>query len=269
MSKFLRILESIFFVLIAILMILPLAYMTLYSFQESYSPFLFSLDLSKYTLKNYINLFSMKSVAFWIRNSFFISIVGVLWTLVSCILAAYAFVKKKFRGKDIIYYLFVMSMSIPFTATVVPQWLIFGKIGWINTFWPLILPIPNFLAVLLIRQAINNIPKSLFESAQIDGISDFKILVKVVIPLIKPIIITISIIFFARSWNSFLWPLIISNTDLTKTLPVGLAGLVGTHTVNYGMVMAGSTISFMPPLIVYILLQKYYINGIAFTGLKG
>lgn len=269
MRKITRYIESSFYIFLAILMLLPLIYMIISSFQETYSPYIISFNIAEYTLLNYKKIMKVSGLPNWLRNSLFISVAGVIWTLFTCVLAAYGFVRKKFYKKDKIFMLFILSMAIPYPATVVPQWLIMGRINWIDTFWPLILPIPSFLGVLLIRQTIQGIPSELFECAIIDGCSDRKILYQIVIPVIRPILLTVGIIFFIRSWNSFLWPLIISNTDVTKTLPVGLAALQGTHNVNYGIVMSGVVINFLPPFIVYLLLQKYFVIGIMADGLKG
>lgn len=269
MRKIIEITEDTFYVLLAMLMLLPFIYMIVCSFQETYSPYIISFNVKNYSFINYKKIFKVSGVPYWIRNSLFISIMGVLWTIFTCVLAAYGFVRKRFHKKEKLFILFILSMAIPYPATVVPQWIMMGKINWIDTFWPLILPIPSFFGVLLIRQAIQNIPSELFECAIIDGCSERKILYQIVLPVIKPILLTVGIIFFARSWNSFLWPLIVSNTDATKTLPVGLAALQGTHNVNYGIVMAGSMINFFPPLVVYLFLQKYFVAGIAASGLKG
>lgn len=269
MKKIVNYIEHIFYIALAIIMLSPFIYMIITSFQETFSPYFVSLDFSEYSLNNYYNLFEISSLKYWFRNSMFISIVGVIWTLVSCISAAYAFIVKKNSSKHIIYIILFMALSIPYTATVIPQWLMMGKLNLIDTFWPLILPIPNFIGVIMIEESIESIPIEMFETARIDGVSDFIFLIKVIIPIIKPILITVSIIFFARSWNSFLWPLVMSNTDATKTLPVGLASLQGTHTVNYGLIMAGAVINFLPPFLMYLILQKQFNKGALTAGLKG
>lgn len=269
MRKVFGTLESCVFVFLALLMLLPFAYMLVCSLQETYSPYLISLDFTTYTLDNWRKVFSVSGFLLWVRNSFFISITGVLLTLVVCGLAAYAFARLRFRGSGISYGIMMVSMVIPFPATVVPLWLIIGRMHSIDTFWPLILPIPAMLGVILIRQAIIELPNEIFECARIDGHGDFNIFLRVVIPAIRPILITVAVLFFARSWNSFLWPLIISNTDATKTLPVALAAMQGrASAVNYGITMAGAMINFLPPFILYIFLQKYFIKGITGSGLK-
>lgn len=269
MKKALGFLESSIFVFLACLMLLPFGYMLICSLQVTYSEYVISFDVTKFTFDNWIKVFSVSGFTRWLQNSFFISITGVLLTLTVCSLSSYAFARLRFKGSKISWGAMMASMVIPFPATVVPLWLMVGKMHGIDKFWPLILPIPAMLGVILIRQAIVELPKELFECAKIDGHGDFSIFVRVVIPAISPILITVAVLFFARSWNSFLWPLIISNSDATKTLPVALAAMQGrASSVNYGITMAGSMITFLPPFILYVFLQKYFIKGIAGSGLK-
>ena len=161
----------------------------------------------------------------------------------------------------------MISMAIPFTATVVPLWLMMGKLKMIDHFFPLIAPIPSMLGLLRIGRLSWPCPRSSLRAPgwMRPGFPD---LLNIVLPVIRPILITVAILYFARSWNSFLWPLIISNTDATRTLPVGLASIQGTHTINYGITMAGALMNFLPPFLVYVFFQRYFIAGIAGTGIK-
>lgn len=267
-SKILNISGYVFFISLSLLMLLPFAYMLVCSLQETYSPFLISLDPSVYTLENFRKIFAVSGFSLWLRNSIVISLTGVLLTLAVCSLGAFAFAKMRFIGSKSILGFLMASMAIPFTATVVPLWLMMGKMHMIDHYFPLIAPIPSMLGLLLIRQAILALPNELFESARIDGCKEFRIYWNIVLPVIKPIMMTVAVLFFARSWNSFLWPLIISNTDFTRTLPVGLAAIQGTHTINYGITMAGSLMNFLPPFLVYVFFQRYFIAGISGTGIK-
>ncbi len=267
-SRALSALGYVFFIGLALLMLLPFAYMLVCSLQETYSPYLISFDLADYTLDNFRKTFAVSGFSLWLRNSIFISLSGVFLTLLVCSLGAYAFAKKRFAGSNALMGFLMLSMAIPFTATVVPLWLMMGKLHMIDHYFPLIAPIPSMLGLLLIRQAILSLPNELFESARVDGCRDLRIYWSIVLPVIKPILITVAILYFARSWNSFLWPLIISNTDATRTLPVGLASIQGTHTINYGITMAGALMNFLPPFLVYVFFQRYFIAGIAGTGIK-
>lgn len=268
MKKITNAITTTLVLILALLMLLPFGYMLICSLQVTYSEYVISFDVSTYTFSNYQQIFSLQSFRLWMRNSLFISVVGVIWTLAICSMAAFAFVKKHFPGDNKIYFIFFATLCIPFPATVVPLWLMVGKFGLMDTFWPLILPIPSMLGVVLIRQAIVDIPKEMFESASLDGCSDRKVFMKIVLPIIRPILITVGILFFTRSWNSLLWPLIVSNTDATKTLPVGLAAIQGGVDVNYGLTMAAAMMNFLPPFLVYIFMHKHFLAGITGSGLK-
>ncbi len=269
MKKSLSFCVSAVFVGMSLLMLLPFAYMLVCSLQETYSPFLISLDVSTYTPDNWLKIFRVSGFTRWLFNSVFISLAGVLLTLTVCSLGAYGFARKSFPGSNGLLTFLMVSMVIPFPATVVSLWLIMGKMQLIDSFWPLILPIPSMLGLLLIRGAILSMPKEMFESARIDGSGDFQIYLRVVLPVIRPVLITVAILYFARSWNSFLWPLIISNSDFTKTLPVGLAAMQGrASSVNYGITMAGSLFNFLPPFLLYVFMQKHFMAGITDGGIK-
>ena len=153
-------------ILLTAFMLLPFAYMLVCSLQETYSPYLISFDISTYTLDNYKKIFHVSGFTSWLSNSLFISVTGVVWTLCICSLAAFAFAKKRFPGNDKLFFLFFATLCIPFPATVVPLWLLTGRLGLMDTFWPLILPIPSMLGVVLIRQAVIGIPKEMFECAR-------------------------------------------------------------------------------------------------------
>lgn len=255
--------EPIIYITLSIVMLAPFFYMLITSLQETFSPYIISLDTKNITLDNYKILFGVSGFKRWILNSLFISTSGAILTIVVCSLGAYGFTLKRFKGRELILSILLISLTIPFEATVVPLWTIMGKMNLIDSFLPLILPIPNMLGLLLIRNALLELPKELFESAKLDGCSEFRVFLNIVLPVIKPVLVTVGILYFARSWNSFLWPLIISNTDMTKTITVGLASMQGSVDVNYGVSMAGSLISFLPPFIIYMTMQKYYISGLS------
>ena len=202
-SKVLSGFGYLFFVGLALLMLLPFVYMLVCSLQETYSPYLISFDLADYTLDNFRKTFAVSGFSLWLRNSIFISLSGVFLTLLVCSLGAYAFAKKRFAGSNALMGFLMLSMAIPFTATVVPLWLMMGKLHMIDHYFPLIAPIPSMLGLLLIRQAILSLPNELFESARVDGCRDLRIYWSIVLPVIKPILITVAILYFARSWNSF------------------------------------------------------------------
>lgn len=269
MKKKRKILSDTMLIVIACISIVPFLYMLVTSLKVTYNSFDFSLSLSSLTFQNYIDIFSNKSFMRYFFNSAFISVSGVLLSLIFSSLAGYAFAKMEFKGNDKIFFFMVMTLIIPSQVTMIPLYIIMKNLGWINTYWALILPIPTAFGVFIMRQAILNIPKELLESAKIDGYSDFKIFTKIVLPLIKPAIITLSIFTFMGAWNEFLWPLIVTTKTAMRTLPVGLATLQTQHVTNYGSMMAAATITFLPPFIFYLVLQSKFVEGVALSGIKG
>ncbi|WP_130863895.1 carbohydrate ABC transporter permease [Bacilliculturomica massiliensis] len=268
MKKVCGVMLDLFFLTLAFIMVFPFLYMLVVSFQETYSPYLLSFDPADYSLDNYFLLFQRSGFFLWVRNSFLVSISGVLLTLAICSTAGYAFAKLRFPGNDRIFFFLFAAMAIPFPATVVPLWIIMGKVGIASTMASLILPVPTFLGVILFRQAFLSIPGDMIESAKIDGCTDFQTFAAVVLPLVRSTVMSVAIIYFARSWNSLLWPMIMAGGDYNRTLPVGLAAMQDLYVVNYGLSMAGAVINFLPPFIVYLLLQKYFIQGVVSSGLK-
>ena len=153
---------------------------------------------------------------------------------------------------------------------MLPLFLMLNRLGLINTYWGIIIPgMASIYGIFLIRQYIISIPDSLIEAARIDGASDFYIYRKIILPLAKPILVTLALFTFMGAWNDFLWPLIILTRDNMYTLPVALANLMGEHVQDTELMMAGSVVTILPVLIVFLAMQKYYIRGIMLGGLKG
>jgi len=185
-------------------------------------------------------------------------------------MAGYAFAKFKFRGKNSLFNLLLSSMIIPSQVTMLPLFLMLKTFGMINTYWALVIPgMANIFGIFLIRQYALSIPDSLIEAAKIDGASDFRIYRSVVLPLCKPILITLGLFTFMGSWNDFLWPLIVMTDNSMYTLPVALANLMGEHTKDIELMMAGAVITILPVLILFLVLQKHYIKGILMGSVKG
>jgi len=228
-----------------------------------------------FTLENYRMMFSQFAVARWFWNSILCAAVSTLIVLFIDALAAYAFARMAFFGRDVLFFLAVSMLLVPLQVTVVPLFLLFQKVDMLDTYQALILPTcGNVFGIFLLRQFFLSIPRELEEAAFIDGCGHFGIFFKIVLPLSKPALTTLAIFTFMSSWNSFLWPLIATNTDATRTLPVGIAmfisGLGGTTAATqYGIAMAGSLISVLPALIVFLALQRFFVRGITMSGIKG
>jgi len=224
----------------------------------------------QFTLEQYINLFSRLNVTVNFINSLFLSTIVTLISLFLNSMAGYAFAKYRFKGKDKLFNVLLSSMIIPAQVTMLPLFLMLKYMGVLNTYLAIIIPgMANIFGIFLIRQYVLSIPDSLIEAARIDGASEFQIYVRIILPQAKPILITLAIFSFLGTWNDFLWPLIALTDSSMFTLPVALANLMGEHTKDPELMMAGSVLTILPVIILFLALQKYYIRGIMAGSVKG
>lgn len=227
------------------------------------------------TLANYQYAFNNYPLGRWFLNSAVVSLVTVALCVAINVPAGYAFARRRFRGDWLLFWLTLASIMVPVQAYLVPMYLLFAQVGLINTLTGLILPfLSNGFGVFLIRQFVMQIPPELEEAAIIDGASRPIVLWRIVVPLITPAIATLVIFRFMQSWNSFAWPLVAASSDRSITLPVGLAlhvfGVVGAASAQprFGLSMAASFVSMAPALAVFLALQRYFVEGMASSGLK-
>lgn len=224
----------------------------------------------EFTLTQYTILFERLDVGRNFFNSLFLSATVTFVSLFFNSMAGYAFAKYRFKGKNQLFNLLLSSMIIPAQVTMLPLFLMLKSVGLINTYMAIIIPgMANIFGIFLIRQYVLSIPDSLIESARIDGASDFRIYRSIILPLAMPILVTLAIFTFMGTWNDFLWPLIALIDDSMYTLPVALANLMGEHSKDPELMMAGSVITILPVIIVFLALQKYYIKGIMMGSIKG
>lgn len=254
---------------VALTTIFPFVWMVSTSFQHAYSLYSIQLIPRNPSISNYIKLFETVGVLRWFLNTGIFS--GSVTA--SCVffgsLAGYAFARKSFPGRDVLFLLVLSTIMIPIHVRLIPLFIVLSKLHWINTYQGLILPMSmNTIAIFLMRQYMMAIPRELEDAAIIDGCSEFAIFWRIIMPLCKPAVATITIFSFMASWNDFLWPLIITTSKDMRVLTVGLAFFENVFTTKYGLVMAGSTISFLPVIVVFLVLQKHFIRGITLTGLK-
>lgn len=223
----------------------------------------------EFTLTQYETLFSRLDVSRNLLNSFMLSVIVTVVSLVFNSMAGFAFAKYRFAGKDAIFKLLLSSMVIPAQVTMLPLFLMLKEFGFMNTYMAIIIPgLANVFGIFLIRQYVMAIPDSLIESARIDGATDFQIYYKIIVPLAAPVMVTLAIFTFMGTWNDFLWPLIVLNDSDMYTLPVALANLMGEHTKDPELMMAGSVITILPVMLIFLVLQKYYIKGIMMGSVK-
>lgn len=224
----------------------------------------------EFTLVQYQTLFTRLNVSRNFFNSMFLSVVVTLVSLLFNSMAGYAFAKFHFRYKDRLFSILLSSMIIPAQVTMLPLFLMLKYMGLINTYMAIIIPgLANIFGIFLIRQYATSVPDSLIEAARIDGAGDLQIYRLVILPLIKPILVTLAIFTFMGTWNDFLWPLIALTDNSMYTLPVAMANLMGEHTKDPELMMAASVVTILPVIVVFLAMQKYYIEGIMMGSVKG
>jgi len=255
--------------LTAIVTIVPFAAMVMVAFAPpSGRTFPDALNPANFTLDNFSRVLSSSDIPRWTVNSLLYSLVSVVCVLLFASMAGYAFAKKKFPGREIMFWAFLATLMVPFQATLIPSYILVAKLDWVDSYWGLIVPtLANSQAVFLMRQFILQLPDELFEAAEIDGAPEWRIFTMIVLPLVRPVLATLGIFVFLWHWNDFLWPLVIGQSGKMQTLTVGLATLQG-QAVPINQLMAGATITVVPSLLVFGLLQRYLTDSIAMSGLK-
>jgi multiple sugar transport system permease protein len=257
----------------SLLFLFPFYWMVVSSFKPTEELFSLSVRLLplKATLDNYFYAFSKAPMLRALGNSFLISTATTLLTLFLCSLGGYAFAKYDFPGRRWMFRFLLATMMVPFVVGMVPSFIIMSWLGWINTYWALIIPgAANAFDIFLFRQYIQSIPDDLIDAARMDGAHDFAIYTWVILPLIQPALITIGLLTFFGSWNSFLWPLIVlrSREMYTVLLAVNTMPAARFNT-PWGAVMAGSTFAVFPLVVLFLLLQRYIVSGLMLGGVKG
>ena len=233
-----------------------------------HQPAYLSIVWDKFT-SNYRNLWKTVPYNRYFVNSVFIATASTLLTLFFCSLGGYAFAKYKFRGQKILFGILLASMMVPFQVLLVPLFGLMYDIGWLNSYKAIVIPFSvGAFGVFLMRQFIVTIPSELLDAARIDGCSEFGIYYRIVLPIIKPALGALTIYSFLGSWNGYLWPLIILRDEAKYTLPIGLANLVGIYRQDYGILMAGTLLSLMPIVILFLAMQREFVQGITLGGVK-
>ena len=218
---------------------------------------------------NYKNLWEAVPYNRYFINSVFIATASTLLTLFFCSLGGYAFAKYQFKGKAILFGILLASMMIPFQVLLVPLFGLMYDIGWLNSYKAIIIPFSvGAFGIFLMRQFIVTIPSELIDAARIDGCSEFGIYYRIVLPIIKPALGALTIYSFLSSWNGYLWPLIVLRDEAKYTLPIGLANLIGIYRQDYGMLMAGTFLSLLPIIVLFLAMQREFVQGITLGSVK-
>ncbi len=230
----------------------------------------------QFTLDHFNAILTNYPMLRWLFNSLFTATAATLLVLTLDSMAGYAFARLSFRGRGPLFMLVLSMLFVPIQITVVPLFILFSRIGLTDTYWALILPVgANVTGVFLMRQFFLSIPFELEDAARVDGASTLRIFVSIILPLARPALTAVAILTFLSTWNSFFWPLIVTRSDSVRTLPVGIAQFLSLRAgmvqgqMSIGQSMAGAVLAAMPPIIVFVILQRYFIEGISRTGLKG
>ncbi|ASF40827.1 carbohydrate ABC transporter permease [Halobacillus halophilus] len=219
--------------------------------------------------ENFKNLNENVGIIRVLGNSLLITLTFTALAAIICTAAGYAFAKFQFKGRNQIFFMLLVAIMIPYHVTLIPLFEIFSNVGWLNTFQAVILPQAAYpFAIFLMRQNMQAIPDSLLEAARVDGAGEFHIFFRIVLPVMRPALAAVGIFLFMFQWNNFIWPLVVLQSQDMYTLPVALSSLVGMSRIDYGQVMMGTTLSTLPIMIFFLLLQKQFISGILGGSVK-
>jgi multiple sugar transport system permease protein len=222
------------------------------------------------TFEHYVALFTRLNLARNFLNSAVITIVATILSVLINGMAGYAFAKLRFGGRDRVFRLLIIALVVPSQVGMLPLFLLLREMGFVNTYVGAVIPyLASVLGIFLIRQYVLGIPDELLQAARVDGAGEFRIFRSIVLPVIRPILVTLATFVFLSSWNDFMWPLIILSDSAKYTLPVALANLAGEHVQDLELMMAGSVLTILPVMIVFLIFQRAYIRGIMAGGVKG
>ena len=261
-----------FAALVALLVLMPLIWMVSVSFMApgeaaAFPPPLFPANP---TLENYRTLFSSYGIGRYLINSVVVSSLATLLALLFVVPAGYAFAKLRFTGRDAVFQALVAAMVVPGQIGMLPLFLELKAMGLVNSYAGALVPwLAGIFGIFLVRPFTLSIPTELLEAARIDGASEGLILRKIVLPALKPVLITLALFIFLGSWNDFMWPLIILGDQDLYTLPVALAALSREHVQDNELMMAGSVVTILPVLVLFLALQRHYLDGLLAGSVKG
>jgi len=255
----------------ALLVISPFLWMILTSFKDMSEIYVYPPKWlpEKFNFDNYVKAFTAAPFGRYYFNSLVVAFAVTLGQLITCSMAAFAFARLRFKGRDILFYIFLGTMMIPYNVTMIPSFMVLYWLGWIDSYYALIVPgLASAFGTFLLRQFFITIPRELEEAAYIDGASRFQVLRRIILPLAKPALATLAIFTFMGVFNDFIWALIVINSEQMQTVQLGLAIFRDRYLTEWDLLMAGSVTAVLPILIVFFFAQKYFIKGITLSGLK-
>lgn len=258
--------------LFALFALAPLAWMVSVSFMPMGEASRFPPPLlpGSLTLDNYHQLFARTGIGRAFANSLMVSVAITLGSLVVNTAAGYAFAKLRFRGRERLFQILLAALVVPAQVAMLPLFLLMKELGLVNSLGGVVVPaLAGVFGIFLVRQYARSIPDALVEAARIDGAGELRIFVQVVLPMLKPVLVTLAIFTFMAAWNDFMWPLIVLAEQQQYTLPVALAALSREHVMDVEMMMAGAVVTVLPVLLLFLALQRWYMQGLLLGSVKG
>jgi multiple sugar transport system permease protein len=269
--RLLRITSLLVLAAISLAVLLPFIWMLLTSFKPDADVVQFPPQLwpRNFTIQHYIDIWHRIPYARLFLNTVIFAGGVTLVSLLFDSLTAYALARLEFPGRNVLFLAVLVTMMLPFQVTLIPLFSLLTSLHWINTYQGLIVPrATNAFGIFFLRQFFLSIPRELEDAARTDGASEFRIYWQVILPLSVPAILTLGLFHFMYNWNDLLWPLIVSTSTSMQTLPAGLALFMGQHVVEYGLLMAGSVLALLPLVLMFLMIQRKFVEGIATTGIK-
>jgi ABC-type glycerol-3-phosphate transport system permease component len=263
--------QIIFYAIMLVIMVatvVPFLFMASTSFTESFTMMSYPPTLipDNPSLKNYREvIFEFQDGLFprWFFNTVFTTAAITIGGLILNTLSGYIFAKKQFYGRNVVFAVLLSTLMVPSAVTLIPAFMMINRLGLFNTYWALIIPgLSSAFGIFMMRQFISSLPNELIESAKIDGASELRIFASIIVPLSTPGMAALGIFTVMNAWNAFLWPLVVLRANNMRTLVVGLATVQSEFNINYGLVMAGSVLTVLPLLVLYIVFQPYFVEGL-------
>lgn len=271
-TKLLRVFATLVVAIFALSCLFPFVWMLSTSFKYEIDVMEFPIRLipKRWNFNNFVEVLTQSNFPTYYLNSIKVAVLSVAGQLVITTLAAYAFARLEFRGKEALYAIYLATMMVPAQVIILPKYLYFSQLGLTNSHWALILPsFFSVFGVLLMRGAFESIPREISEAAFIDGASHFRIYWQLILPLAKPTLMTLILISFTWAWNDYINPLIFLSKDSMLTITVGLQKFADEASNNYALIMAGASLALIPVILIFMVAQKYFIESFANAGIKG
>ncbi|WP_376778651.1 carbohydrate ABC transporter permease [Phytoactinopolyspora halotolerans] len=257
---------------VALLVLVPFAWMISSSLKRNNEVFTVPIQWipEEFRWSNFVDIWDRIPMVTYLRNSAFLSVTITFLQVLTGSFAAYGFAKVRFPGRDALFLAYIGTIAVPWQAYMVPQYIMMQEAGLTNTFWSIIfLQAFSAFGVFLMRQYYMSIPDELVEAARIDGLSEYGIYRRIMLPLSKPALASLALLTFVNTWNDYMGPFIYLTSNDLWTVQLGLRSFIGQYSADYAMIMTGAVISVLPIVVIFLLGQRYFIRGIATTGLKG